>query len=129
MTLVTGLATAALLAGFVAAPALVSGSAQAQRIAPMAVSPPNGAPNSFAPLIKRVSPAVVSINVRQKAGADTPNRFDGMPQTPDDMFRRFNERGPRRPQTALGTGFFIKPEGILVTNHHVVEDADRKSVV
>lgn len=122
--LFSGLATVALLAGFVAAPTLVSGSAEAQRIAPMPVQPPNGAPSSFAPLIKRVSPAVVSINVRQKSGSRENSRFDGMPQTPDEFFRRFGEDGPRRPQTALGTGFFIRPEGIIVTNHHVVEDAD-----
>lgn len=123
-TLLTGMATVALLAGFVAAPALVSGSAEAQRIAPMAVSPPNGAPNSFAPLIKRVSPAVVSINVRQKPDAKPNDRFDGAPQNPEEFFRRFGGEGPRRPQTALGTGFFIRAEGIVVTNHHVIEDAD-----
>jgi serine protease Do len=122
--LLTGLATVALLGGFVAAPALVSGSAEAQRIAPAPIAPPGGAPNSFAPLIRRVSPAVVSISVRQKPTARGENRFDGQPNTPDEFFRRFNEGGPRRPQTALGTGFFIKAEGIVVTNHHVVEDAD-----
>ena len=65
-TLIAGGAAMALFAGF-AAPTLLS--ATAQEINPGAVAPPSGAPMSFANLIERVRPAVVSISVRQRPGA------------------------------------------------------------
>jgi serine protease Do len=62
----------------------------------------------------RVSPAVVSINVtsRQQAG----------PRSPWDFF--FVPEGARLVQ-GYGTGFIIRPSGIIVTNQHVVANAER----
>jgi serine protease Do len=104
---------------------------------------------SFAPLVKKVSPAVVNISVTQKPAADamveeqelapTP----GFPNSPfDEMLRRFfeqqNPNGQRRlfPQMpggqahriALGSGFIIDPSGIVVTNSHVVGNAGKVEV-
>ena len=108
---------------------------------------------SFAPLVKKVLPAVVNISVTQKAGADqmaeeqnesqgTP--FQGFPNSPfDEMLRRFfnqqnpgggNQPFPQMPEgqphrIALGSGFIIDPSGYVVTNNHVVGDAAKVQVI
>jgi serine protease Do len=104
---------------------------------------------SFAPLVKKVSPAVVNISVTQKAAADAmveepeAGSSPGFPSSPfDEMLRRFfeqqNPNGQRRlmPQgpggqahrIALGSGFIIDPSGIVVTNSHVVGNAGKVEV-
>ena len=87
---------------------------------------------SFADLADRLSPAVVNISTAQTV--EQPQR-EG-PQAPegtpfDDLFRDFFENGqPRAPQTvqSLGSGFVISPEGYIVTNNHVIADADEITV-
>ena len=86
-------------------------------------------PGSFADLADRLSPAVVNISTSQ-----TVERPD-MPQVPDgpfqDLFRDFFERGqpqgPREVQS-LGSGFVITGDGFVVTNNHVIKDADAVTV-
>jgi serine protease Do len=92
--------------------------------APGAVA--RSAPNSFAPLVKTVLPAVVNIAVTETiAGADT--LADMPPELRDtplgkQLRRRF--RGEAEKVTGAGSGFIIDPEGIIVTNNHVVGHAD-----
>ena len=76
---------------------------------------------SLAPLVERVSPAVVNIRVSQTVssrpsfGDDAFRRFFGLPDTP---------RGSREVASA-GSGVIVDAErGYILTNHHVVEDAD-----
>jgi serine protease Do len=117
--------------------------------APPSTSPPTDAPlahlPSFAPLVKTVLPAVVNISVTEKAGfTDEEDQeappgeqpFPFFPQSPFDQFLRrfFNQQGPTFPpgdaiqQTALGSGFIIDPSGYIVTNNHVIADADKITV-
>ena len=107
-------------------------------------TPVGPAPISFADLVQKVSPAVVSINVKGDAKVaenDVPG-IPGMPDIPEDnplydFFKQFRQgqpnghggRPPRpSPTMAQGSGFFISPDGYLVTNNHVVEDAEEISV-
>ncbi|MEZ5996036.1 MAG: Do family serine endopeptidase [Hyphomonadaceae bacterium] len=126
-TAIAGGAALALFAGF-AAPSFFTHSAVAQEINPSgAMSAPAGAPMSFADLIERVRPAVVSISVRQRPDAATGPSLEGLPPGFEEFFRgRPGRPGPA--PTSLGSGFFVDESGVVVTNHHVIEGAEEITV-
>jgi serine protease Do/serine protease DegQ len=78
---------------------------------------------SLAPLVKRVAPAVVNIRVSQTM--DTPSLYG------DEMFRRFfgipdDPGGRPREVASAGSGVIVDAaEGYILTNHHVVANADQ----
>ena len=102
----------------------------------------------FADLVESVSPAVVSVRVEHEVQArkafNMPH-FDlqrdfGLPEghPMEKFFRRFHERhgGQHgvRPETrrrvmGQGSGFFISPDGYLVTNHHVIKGGDEVTII
>jgi serine protease Do len=74
----------------------------------------------FADLSDRLSPAVVNIRTSQNIQGGLPTFPPGSP------LERFNEYlgGAPRMESSLGSGFVIDPEGVVVTNNHVIEGAD-----
>ena len=102
--------------------------AAAAQLSPTRVNfaPPPGAPMSFADIFEKVSPAVVSIDVKSKVGIPgLPFNLPGQGEEGEenDGGQEGGAGGLPRQQSS-GSGFFISADGYLVTNNHVVEGAD-----
>jgi serine protease Do len=84
------------------------------------------APASFADLAERLMPSVVNISTTTTVTTNT-NPFPGFqfpPGSPfEDMFKEFGTPKTRK-SAALGSGFIIDEKGIVITNNHVIQDAD-----
>ncbi len=82
-------------------------------------------PSSFADLAERLMPSVVNISTTTIITTqNNPFPFQFPPGSPfEDMFKEFGEPQERK-SAALGSGFIIDKDGIVVTNNHVIADAE-----
>ncbi|MBU0725402.1 MAG: DegQ family serine endoprotease [Alphaproteobacteria bacterium] len=92
------------------------------------------APDSFADLAEKLLPSVVNVSTTQNVQPS--QEMPEMPQFPpgspfEEFFKDFFERNQpnqSRRATSLGSGFVIDGTGLIVTNNHVIADADKVSV-
>ena len=94
-------------------------------------------PRSFSALVRSVKPAVVNISISGRAPAGQQN-FGGQQFPQGSPFNEFfQERFGNRPQheapergfRAVGSGFIIESGGLVVTNNHVIENAEKIDIV
>lgn len=93
------------------------------------------APTSFAPLTKKLLPSVVNIRAdveAKKTSAQSQKPDQQIPRGLEDFFRQFGLPLPNDPQgpgglpsTAMGSGFIIDESGVVITNNHVIANADK----
>ena len=106
-------------------------AALALAVATLVATPGQGfakpTPDGFAELSDRLMPAVVNIATTQRIGdvGEMPRFPRGSPQ------ERYNDMlgEPTGEVSSLGSGFVISPDGIIVTNNHVIEEADEIRVI
>ena len=102
--------------GLVFAFALVWGVASAETVSKVAPQNPAQVRLSFAPVVKKVTPAVVNVYASRVETAPRNPLFD------DPIFRQFFGGGgdASRVSKSLGSGVIVDPSGLVVTNYHVI---------
>ena len=100
-------------------------------VAMAAVQTQAGSPVDFSNLVEKVGPAVVSVNVVKKLSEE-----EQLQQQIPDILRRFfgnqvviPQRQIPQEKTGYGSAFFISKDGYLLTNHHVIENASKVTIM
>ena len=83
------------------------------------------APDSFADLAEKLMPSVVNISTTQTIKTtNNPFPFQFPPGSPfEEMFKDFNQPTERK-ASSLGSGFIVDKEGTVITNNHVINNAE-----
>ena len=115
----------------------VKATGEAQKSAALVIPDPVALSNQFSQIAATIDPAVVNINTEATVDASAARgrggnngqpadpfdffNFFGVPGAPDQPDRNFKSRG-------TGTGFIVDKAGYILTNHHVVEKAEKITV-
>ena len=89
-----------------------------------------GMPFSFADLVERVSPAVVSVTAVEMQTVDNQIGLpDNIPDQFRELFKQFNQGRPQvQKALSMGSGFIIDKSGLIVSNNHVIDGAKKITV-
>jgi len=118
-----GVAALAVAAGFAGGRATVSASAPLPPVTAQVVAAvPSAALPSYSGVVERVAPAVVTVRVEKQAEASRTALPDELREFFGPEFRA-EPRGRR--QGGLGSGVIVGADGHILTNHHVIDGADR----
>src|SRR5690242_1058656 len=105
------------------------GASAADQATPLTIPKPAELSNTFSSLAKKLEPSVVTII--STVGQSRRPRSSGGDQAEDedDLMRRFfGNNVPRQRGYQMGSGVVVDPNGYILTNHHVIDRADRIQV-